>query len=556
MVQLENRLLKEIRARLGDVPDRIATAAKVAQTTGLMWGLTVPGARALASTLRTGARNPSQVYRIHAANTPGKPALKWRDETISFGELDRRIDAIAQALVRRGFGRGTSVLLMMKNRPEFIEAATGVSRMGGAAVAVSWRSTANELVYLASHCGARAIVVEADLWPAVEEAKKQLPNVETIFTVGGHAPGAVRFEELLDGTARFDEPEGAAEEAAVVIYTSGTTGKPKGAVRKFPKEALPAVMRIIAETPMRVDDIHLVVCPLYHSTAFAFVTFAHLLGATAVILDEFKPEPFLQAIEHYGVTQTALVPTMLHRVLALGDETLDKYTTRSLRAIFSLGAPLPGPLAIETMDHFGDILYNLYGATEIGLVTIAKPVDLRAAPGTIGQVIPGNEIRLLDDAGSEVRPGSVGELYVRNKMLVAGYHKDAEATRSSMKDGFFSVGDLARCDRDGRYFIEGRKRDMVISGGVNVYPAEVEGVLEQHPALAEVAVIGVEDAEWGERVRAFVVRRPGQHVDEGELKSWTRERLAGPKVPRDFVFLDMLPRNPTGKVLKRELRDR
>ena len=556
MAQPENKL-KELRARLAEVPQRIATAAKLAQTSGLMWGLTVPGAKALVHTLRTGARNPSHVYRIHAINTPDKPALQWRDVTITFAELDRRIDAIASALAKRGFGRGTSVLLLMKNRPEFIEAANGVSRMGGAAVAVSWRSTAKELVYLASHCGARAIMADAELWPAVEEAKKQLPSVEVVFTVGGSVPGATPFEDLLSGKeAAFVEPEGAAEEASVVIYTSGTTGKPKGAVRKFPKDALPAVMRILAETPMRVDDIHLVVCPLYHATAFAFLTFTHLLGGTAVILDDFKPELFLQAVERYGVTQTALVPTMLHRILSVGPEVLDRYNTRSLRAIFSLGAPLPGPLAVETMDRFGDVLYNLYGATEIGLVTIAKPADLRAAPGTIGPIIPGNEIRLLDDAGNVVRPGDVGELYVRNKMLVAGYHKDAEATRSSMKDGFFSVGDLARCDRDGRYFIEGRKRDMVISGGVNVYPAEVEGVLEQHPALAEVAVIGVEDKEWGERVRAFLVLRPGQKVDEGELKTWTRERLAGPKVPRDFIFLDALPRNPTGKVLKRELRER
>ena len=304
--------------------------------------------------------------------------------------------------------------------------------------------------------------------------------------MGGRVAGASPFEELLDASGQFKEPEGAADEASVVIYTSGTTGKPKGAVRKFPKEALPAVMRIIAELPMRVDDIHLVVCPLYHATAFAFLTFTHLLGATAVVLDEFKPEPFLEIVQRHGVTTTALVPTMLHRVLALGTETLDRYDTRSLRGIFSLGAPLPGPLAIEAMDRFGDVLFNLYGATELGIVTVAKPADLRAAPATIGPAIPGNEIRLLDDAGNEVRSGEVGELYVRNKMLVAGYHKDDEATRSSMSDGFFSVGDLARRDRDGRYFIEGRKRDMVISGGVNVYPAEVEGVLEQHPALAEV----------------------------------------------------------------------
>jgi fatty-acyl-CoA synthase len=247
---------------------------------------------------------------------------------------------------------------------------------------------------------------------------------------------------------------------------------------------------------------------------------------------------------------------MLHRILELPAATRKKYDTRSLRALFSGGAPLPAPVATDFMDAFGDVVFNFYGATETGLVTLAKPQDLRDAPGTIGKAIPGNEIRLLDDAKRDVKEGEVGELFVKNKLLVAGYHQDDAATNDSMIDGFFSVGDLARKDRDGNYFIEGRKRDMVISGGVNVYPAEVEGVLEAHPEIAEVAVVGVPDREWGERVRAFVVRRDGSTVDEGALKVYARERLAGPKVPRDFVFLDSLPRNPTGKVLKRELREK
>jgi fatty-acyl-CoA synthase len=247
---------------------------------------------------------------------------------------------------------------------------------------------------------------------------------------------------------------------------------------------------------------------------------------------------------------------MLQRILDLPEEVKRRYDARSLRAVFSGGAPLPAPVATDFMDRFGDVVFNFYGATETGLVTLAKPADLRAAPGTIGKAIPGNEIRLVGEDGRDVPVGKVGELYVKNKLLVAGYHRDEEATRASMLDGFFSVGDLARCDRDGRYFIEGRKRDMVISGGVNVYPVEIEGVLEHHPDVAEVAVVGVPDREWGERVRAFVVRKPGSTVDEGELKTYARERLAGPKVPRDFVFLDALPRNPTGKVLKRELRER
>jgi fatty-acyl-CoA synthase len=550
--------LKDIRERIADIPGRIRVGAKVANQSGLMWAMTMPGVRAMLGALAGGAQNPAQIFRVHAANTPDKTALVWRDQAFTFKALNDRMDQIAEGLRRRGFGRGTSVVLMMKNRPEFMLLQGSATRIGAAAVSVSWRSTPNELVYLAAHCGAKAIVFEHDLWHVVEEATKSLSiEKKNLIPVGGAIAGLGSLDEIMADDARsFTQEAGVEEDAAVVIYTSGTTGKPKGAVRKFPKDALPAAMRFIAETPMRHDDVHLVTCPLYHSTAFGFASLNFILGGTAIVMDEFKPEVFLEYVQRYGVTSTAAVPTMLHRVLALGKETLAKFDTRSLRTVFSGGAPLPGPLAIAWMDQFGDNLFNFYGATETGLVTLAKPDDLRAAPGTIGKAVPGNEIRLLDDAGREVSTGEVGELYVRNKMLVAGYHKDEKATAESMREGFFSVGDLARVDRDGRYFIEGRKRDMIISGGVNVYPAEVESVLEAHPALGEVAVVGIEDREWGERVRAFVAKKPGADVDDAALKAWCRERLAGPKVPRDFVFVEHLPRNPTGKVLKRELRER
>ncbi len=553
-----SQALRALRERVQDVPQRVKVAVTVGNQSGLMWEITRPGLVAMVKALAGGAKNPSQVYKLYAANSPDKVALRWRDQALTFRDLDQKMDRFATGLASRGVRRGESVIVMTKNRPEFLVVQCGASRIGAAAVSVSWRSTAAELEYLAVHSGAKMICFEHDLSGAVLEAKKRLPNIppENFVAIGGDVPGCTPFEDLLKGAIHQDDGSHPEDEAAVVIYTSGTTGKPKGAVRKFPKDALPAALRFIAETPMRTDDVHLVTCPLYHSTAFGFLALSHMLGATVVIMDEFKPEHFLRDVERYGITTTAVVPTMLHRVLTLPKETLDKYNARSLRVIFSGGAPLPGPLAIEVMDRFGDVLFNFYGATETGLVTLAKPQDLRASPGTIGKAVPGNEIRLLDDAGHEVPPGTVGELYVLNKMLVAGYHQDEAATQGSMREGFFSVGDLARCDRDGRYFIEGRKRDMVISGGVNVYPAEVEGVLEAHPGIAEVAVVGVEDPEWGERVRAFIVTRPGVTIDEGELRAFVRERLAGAKVPRDFVFLDALPRNPTGKVLKRELRTR
>lgn len=550
-------------AQLREVPERIRTSARLSQQSGMLWSLTKPGVVELARVLASGSQNPSLIYRVNARNAPNKPAIIWRDRTTTWAELDGRIDRLSAGLGRRGIGRKASVILMMRNRQEFVEVGAAAARGGAAAVSISWRSTAKELAYLATHSGARGIVTEPELVPIIEQAKDDLPAhfLDNVLVAGGTtSTGVIRttaLDELYAEPAPKDNGIGTAndEDAAVVIYTSGTTGKPKGAVRKFPKDTMQAAFRFINETPMRVDDVHLVTCPLYHSTAYGFMSLSAILGQTVVLMDEFKPEAFLELVDRHAVTTTAIVPTMLHRVLDLPLETRKRYDARTLRAVFSGGAPLPAPLAIDFMDAFGDVLFNFYGATETGLVTLAKPADLRAAPGTIGKALPGNDIRLIGENGKDVKPGEVGELYVKNKMLVSGYHNDAEATKSSMIDGYFSVGDLARRDVSGHFFIEGRKRDMVISGGVNVYPAEVEGVLEQHPEIAEVAVVGVPDREWGERVRAFVVKKSGSDLDEGALKLFARERLAGPKVPRDFVFVDALPRNPTGKVLKRELRE-
>ncbi|HVJ92091.1 MAG TPA: AMP-binding protein, partial [Labilithrix sp.] len=519
---------KSLREEVRSLPDRLRVTSRLSQQTGLLWSLSRPGVVELLKVFASGIQNPSAIYRVHGRNSPNKPALIWRGKTTTWAELDERIDRIVAGLSRRGIGAKQSIMIMMHNRVECVELCAAAARAGAGAVAVSWRSTPSELAYLANHSGARGIVVQAELLGVVEAAAPELSDDlrSNVFVVGPEGfelakrdfgskiritpLDALRAEPVPRGVA----PAVAEDDAAVVIYTSGTTGKPKGAVRKFPKQTLPFLMRLLNETPMRVDDVHLVACPLYHSTAFAFLSFAHMLGSTAVIMEEFKPEPFLQMVERYGVSTTAVVPTMLHRVMELPEEIRSRYDTRSLRAVFSGGAPLPAPLAIDFMNAFGDILFNFYGATETGLVTLAKPEDLRAAPNTIGKALPGIEIRLLDDDKREVEPGSVGELYAKSSLLVAGYHKDEGATNASMVDGYFSVGDLARRDHEGRYFIEGRKRDMIISGGVNVYPAEVEAVIEQHPDVGEVAVVGVPDREWGERVRAFVVPRQGTTVDE------------------------------------------
>lgn len=548
----------ELRARLALARTRARVTARVARTSGMLWELRFAGVGVSLRSLLHERQSPSLVYRIHAANKPDETALVWRDERLTWRQLDERIDRVAYALSRRGLRRGQSVLLMMRNRSEFVQVQAACTRLGAPAVSVSWRSTEEELTYLANHCGARFLATEHDLLPVVLRALPRLGALakERIVCAGERAKGTLCFDDLILERAPKVDDNLSGEDSAVVVYTSGTTGKPKGAVRKFPKDAFVAAMSFIAATPMRVDDVHLVACPLYHSTAFGFAALTHLLGGTVVLLDEFKPETFLEAVERHRVTTTAVVPTMLHRIVSQGPELAMSHDVRSLRAVFSGGAPLPAQLALEFMDRFGDVVFNFYGATETGLVTLATPADLRAAPGTIGRALDGNDIRLLDAAGAPVPAGEVGELFVKNALLVAGYHADEGATRASMNRGYFSVGDLARRDAEGRYFMEGRKRDMIISGGVNVYPAEVEGILAQYPGVAEVAVVGVPDQEWGERVRAFVVCKPGASLDEGALKAWARERLAGPKVPRDWRLVDTLPRNATGKVLKRELRER
>jgi fatty-acyl-CoA synthase len=272
------------------------------------------------------------------------------------------------------------------------------------------------------------------------------------------------------------------------------------------------------------------------------------------LMNHFEPEQALKIIADEKITCSMMVPTMLVRMCALPEEVRKQYSTKSLRWVMSGAAQLSTETARQVAAQWGDVLWNFYGSTETGLVTMAAPGDHLARPGTIGKVLLGGEIKLLDDNGNEVAVGQVGELYARNSALIAGYHRNDDATSSSMRAGYFSVGDLARADADGYYYLESRKTDMVISGGVNIYPREIEDHLQTHPSVLEAAVIGVPDPEWGETLKAFIVLKPGASVSEKELTDFCRSELADYKRPRAVVFLAELPRNPTGKVLKRELR--
>ncbi len=553
-----NSPLSLLRARaleLGRVPSLGLAALRLGKRTGALYEVNLPTVRAALEQRRGGGLGLASIFRVHAAGRPDAIALADEARRLSYAEVDRRIDRVVTELSARGLGKGSPIVIALHNRVELLELQAVATRLGGAAVSASWRSTVDELAYVVSHSGARALVIEAELAAPVLRSRERFTGIgENLIVVGEATPGALSYDGLAE-RGRLEAREDGAEDGSVVIYTSGTTGKPKGAVRSFGRDAHLAYLRMVGELPVRAGDRHLAICPLYHSTAFGFATITLALGGSVFVERRFDAEGALARIDRERITTTAVVPTMLHRILELPEAILERSSLRSLRAVLSGGAPLSGTLARRFAATFGHILYNFYGATETGINTIATPGELLRAPGTIGHAIPGNEIRLLDERGREVDVGVTGELFVRNGMLVH-YHGDDAATRASIRDGFFSVGDLAHRDVHGLFHIDGRKRDMLISGGVNVYPAEVEEVLASHPSVAEAAVIGIPDEDLGEKVQAFVALRSGASASAEELVAFARTRLSGPKLPREIVFLPELPKNPTGKVLKRELRAR
>ena len=489
-------------------------------------------------------RNPTGILRLHAGNSPDREALVDGTTRLTYRQLDERVNRLATALAGLGVKPGNRVALMLRNCHQYIELQWAIMRLGAVAVQIGYRLKAPEVAYILGNSEPAALFHQSG-----DEETVRAAVAEAALPIRTVAIGP-QYEKLLTQGDPHAVPRAPREAAGVMIYTSGTTGRPKGASRGFKESLHESVADFVTKVGIRADERHLCVCPLYHSAAPAFCAFIFGLGGTVVVMEHFEPAAVLATIAAENITSAFLVPTMLARLTA----EPGRHDTHALRWLASGAAPLPTVTAHDVEARFGPILYNFYGATETGLVTLACPGEHTARPGTIGRPLSGNAIRLYDDSGREVPPGGVGEMYVKSSMLVAGYHKNSEATRSAMRDGFFSVGDMARVDADGYYYLVDRKIDMVISGGVNIYPLEVEQRIQFHPAVMECAVVGVPDPEWGESLRAFVVARPGQAVTADEVRAFCKQALANYKCPKDVVFLETLPRNPTGKVLKRELR--
>jgi fatty-acyl-CoA synthase len=437
---------------------------------------------------------------------------------------------------------------MCRNHRGFVDAAIACSKLGASALYLNTAFAGPQIADVLEREDPVAVVYDeefADLIDAGAAGRKRF----VAWSEPSSRPSDPLLEDLI---ARGDESElqPPAEKGRVVILTSGTTGTPKGAARKQP-DSLEPVAALFSKIPLRAREVTMVAAPMFHSWGYAHFTLGLPLSSTIVLRRKFDPEDTLRAMAHHRATALAVVPVMLQRMLDLGPETIARYDLRALRIIAVSGSALPGELATRAMDAFGEVLYNLYGSTEVAWATIATPEDLRAAPGTAGRPPLGTVVKLFDADGREVAQGEGGRIFVANEMMFDGY---TGGGGKEIIGGLMSTGDVGHFDAGGRLFVDGRDDEMIVSGGENVFPREVEDLLADHGEIEEAAVVGVTDEEFGQRLRAFVVARNGTVLTEEEVKAYVKQNLARFKVPREVVFLRELPRNATGKVLKRELQ--
>lgn len=498
------------------------------------------------------------ILALHAAQTPDKVALV--DDTgraVTYEQLNRRANRAADAFASLAVRGSDRVLHIHHNRLEAFELGQGLRKLRAVSTPMNWRLKPAEIAYLLNDSGASCLVADEVFADTVDEARALVDNPgdrSWILFEDTQRDGWLNWEPLLAKADDSEPPTPASPTGPTMVYTAGTTGRPKGAYR--PKGTdIEAVFMWIANLGLRNDDIHLLAGPGYHSAPAAFAGLQQILGATVVVMHRFDPERALELIERHRVSTTFMAPILVRRILDLPADVRARYDVSSMRALIVAAAPFPADLKRRAVEYFGPSVFEFYGASETGLVTLIGPDDLLRKPDSCGKVLQGVEVRLLDDDGEEVPDGTPGELWARSSGILTEYYNNPEATQRSLRDGFFTVGDVAFRDAEGYIHICDRRVDMVISGGVNIYPAEIEAALAEHPGVQDVAAIGVPDENWGERVIAVVQRRDGASVEAEELDAFARARLADYKCPRAFEFVDEFPRDLAGKLLKRVLRE-
>jgi len=477
---------------------------------------------------------------------PGRPTVTYR-----YGELHRRSNQLASLLRDRGVGPSTKVVWCGQNSAGLLLAVHAIRKTGAVGVPLNYRLTADEAAYVVDNCDAEVVIADAAYAELVEAIRPRTPRVGHVLVFDGD--GA--FERQIDDQPTADvEPPGG-QVGATMIYTSGTTGKPKGAVRPSvtdPQQGL-GLIGLIGYQP---DDVYLTTGPLYHSGPGGFAAVAVGLGNTVVVQHKFDPEDWLRLVQTHRVTTTFTAPTPIRMICSLPDEVKARYDRTSMRRLIANAAPWTLALKKRYLADFPpDSLWEVYGSTELGVDTVLGPEDHIRKPGSCGRPAPGVEIKLFADDGTEVtEPLVKGELFVRAANVFRSYYKAEEKYEADRRGDFHTVGDIAYFDEDGYFYIADRKKDMIISGGMNIYPAEVEAALDQSDDVYEVAVVGIPSEEWGESVHAFVVPARAD-VTEASILEYARAHLAGYKVPRSLTFLPELPKTGSGKVLKRSLRE-
>jgi long-chain acyl-CoA synthetase len=481
-----------------------------------------------------------------------------RPSTTSFAELNAMVNRLAHGLLASGVQRGQRLVWCGPNSLEVLVTIHAARKLGLVAVPLSYRFNAEEMAYVVDNSDATVVVADAEFAPVVDAARGEMRKVHQFVSFGGDAPAGWDDwdrDVLADRSDAEPPPVDASVAGAAMIYTSGTTGKPKGALRTSTDREL--VFALLGELNLLHEHaVHLTTGPLYHSGPLAFASLSHTLGAPIIVLRRFDATAWIRLVREHRVTNTFSAPTQLKRIVNLPADVLAGADLSSMICLIANAAPVPYALKEEVFEKLGTtFLYEVYGSTELGVDTVLKPEDQLRKPGSCGKPYGGILIRIVRDDGTEAPPGEAGELFVTSTLAMDGYHHTSEQLTELAGSAWKSVGDVAYVDDEGYVYICDRKKDMIISGGVNIYPAEIEAVLHGHPQVLDVAVFGIPDDEWGERVHAIVQPKPGETIDLDELRAFAEQHLGGYKRPRAYELRDSLPRTDSGKLLKRTLRD-
>ncbi len=501
-----------------------------------------------------------EVLASSARKYPHKEAVVFQDFRLTYKHLDERANRLGNMLLGRGLQKGDRCAIFLYNRGEWAEIYFGLAKSGIVAVPVNFRFTLAEVKHILGNSEVKALIYDEAFAPIVDELRKE-PGAIDFIAISPTPQAASPYEELLSRASASPPVAAVAEtDPFFIAYTSGTTGFPKGAL--IPHRHLIDHYVVTAKMYGNLShrDRQLLIMPVFHSNSTWFLQIMVMLGGTAVIHHSggFDAEEIIRIVGKERITMTSLVPTMLSMILSLPRAIKDKYDVSSLTRLLASSAPLMTRTKEETLQYFKGVeLFEGYGSTETGSVTVLGPEDQLAKVRSVGLPAPGKEIRLLDDEGNDVKPGAIGEIYVKGfGVLLQEYWRNPKDTSDAFRGAWCTVGDMARMDEEGYVYLEDRKKEMIISGGENVYPSEVENVLVKHPSILEAAVVGIPDEHWGEKVHASLVTRQGAQVGVEDLLEFCRDKLAGYKRPRSIEIVAELPKSPTGKILRRKVRER